>query len=102
MRSKRRKNDSRQAAAMRTASVATCQSRWRLTGTGSTSTLGPHERRRTPQHVDHPSLLILLDPRPQREAEVLARGPLGLREVALGVAEVAQRGLQVERRRVEG
>ena len=39
-------------------------------------------------------------PGPQRHGEVLAREPLGLRQRALRVAEVAQRRLQVQRRQV--
>ncbi len=45
-------------------------------------------------------LLLLGDPGPQRQAEILARRLLGLREVALGVAEVPQRRLQMQRRLV--
>src|SRR5581483_2505114 len=36
----------------------------------------------------------------ERKAEILARGALGLREVALAVAEIAERRLEVQRRLV--
>ncbi len=49
---------------------------------------------------DDLGLLLLADPRPERQAEVLARRALRLGQVALGVAEVAQRRLEVERRLV--
>ncbi len=58
------------------------------------------ELRGAPQDGDDLRLLLLGDPGPHRQAEILARRLLGLREVALGVAEVAQRGLQMQRRLV--
>src|ERR1700693_4398281 len=43
-----------------------------------------------------------VDPGPQRKRKVLARGALGLGEIALGVTEIAKRGLQVQRCLVVG
>jgi hypothetical protein len=45
-------------------------------------------------------LLLRRDPGPERQGEVLRSGALGLGEVALRPAEVAQRRLEVERREV--
>ena len=45
-------------------------------------------------------LLLLRDARPEREAEVLTRRFLRLRQLALGVAEIPQRRLEVEGRLV--
>ena len=52
---------------------------------------------RSTDGVDDLLLLLRRDARPEREAEVLARGLLRLGEVALAVAEVGERRLEVER-----
>ena len=60
------------------------------------------EARGPPENRGHLLLLLARDPAPERQAQVLARRLLRLGEVALGVAEVAQRRLEVQRRRVVG
>ena len=53
-----------------------------------------------PNDVHDPLLLLGGDTGPERYREVLVRGALGLRQRALLVAEVSQRGLEVQRRQV--
>src|SRR5687767_11402705 len=97
--SKRSWNAKNQAATTMTASARSCGSRCRLIGKRIVLPRRGHADRVT-NGCDHMLLLLQGDSRPERHREVLGRGALCLREVALAVAEIAQRRLEVERRQV--
>src|SRR5262249_60170358 len=91
--SERRKNVSRHAATISAASKTSCHARCLLAGNQRiTRSLGD-ERRGALQHRDDLGLLLRRDPGPQRQAEILARRLLGLREVSLAVPEIGERRL---------
>src|ERR671925_1896071 len=95
--SKRRWNASHQATAIIAASAASWRKRCRVSG--SIRSDRAHRYGRGARR-DHALLRLGGDPRPERQREVLARGALGLRQIAFAPSERAQRRLEVERRQV--
>src|SRR5436190_13549327 len=86
-----------QAPATSRPSTASCHSRCRFTRTIGLCDGGAND---AADRLDDLLLLLRGDACPEREAEVLAGGALGLRQVAFAVAEVGECRLEVERRLV--